>query len=867
MRKKYWMILNLFLVLSMVLGSGMSVRALEEENESDPVQEEAAEDPMAKEEPEITEEEPDPPAEEENEAQTEAEALEEVSPPEKYVRAEELTPGRSYALAYEEEGSFTLLGAEGSELQTLSLSELNEETVSEKLWHLDGEYGVYAIRTADASGASYWLYLDENGCHLSSEEKWGWERYGDDLQYTDDDDRIFGLFREDHAFAFYEPEGRVVPYSGSETLDVTLKDEGQGMHYLAFASDKHDNTDAIRESMQNMPVPEYINFIGDLVGHGREMMPSYRYTDIYNEVHAVFPSLPQSRVAITWASHDEYVIDDSEEGVTGVLAREEGSSGPVYTGVDEDGNPMFYVYAIAFYDMRNGSPEPAEKFRAWAKNLPAGIPVIAVCHIPINANRSDNRSAWYWHDALNYAATEGGEETIRDVLFLHGHNHTTERNREYFYPVGTSIQVPAPGKSDRTGIASTIRYTYITAGYLNANDTATLIGISDTEIRMKKYWGRTPGDNVMVFDETIERTVPVVPRLSLSETSLVLEARGDSAVLKAEAKNIGTRPGITWQSDHPEIASVSEGKVKPKAEGTAMITASMTIGDTVYSAVCTVIVTKKKYQPNGNAFVLTDHFEDGQEYLILNTDQAGTGIALKNDGETVSAASLEIRSDRQNGTYVLRKDTDDSVVWTSEETDTGSYMIRCGSYLSLGRNGVTLNDGFSQRGMVYENFLLSREPFQPWPVAESVSLDEPVPPGPFPPVMSTYYLVYDSETGSYICSQTGAPVYIYGRKNVIERKDRSSAKTDEESEVNPPVPAPVTMTCQALGYPEGYAWNEAAKACQPGYLDRGSVFHTAKVKTPNTYDQGLSRHFFSLAGSLLVTAVSLILLRKYGEDR
>ncbi|MBR3203863.1 MAG: hypothetical protein IKF60_09775, partial [Solobacterium sp.] len=36
------------------------------------------------------------------------------------------------------------------------------------------------------------------------------------------------------------------------------------------------------------------------------------------------------------------------------------------------------------------------------------------------------------------------------------------------------------------------------------------------------------------------------------------------------------------------------------------------------------------------------------------------------------------------------------------------------------------------------------------------------------------------------------------------------------------------VTCQMAGYPNGYAWNEAAKACQPGYIDANGVFHSYK---------------------------------------
>jgi hypothetical protein len=39
------------------------------------------------------------------------------------------------------------------------------------------------------------------------------------------------------------------------------------------------------------------------------------------------------------------------------------------------------------------------------------------------------------------------------------------------------------------------------------------------------------------------------------------------------------------------------------------------------------------------------------------------------------------------------------------------------------------------------------------------------------------------------------------------------------------------------GYPQNYAWNEAAKACQPGWLDEQAVFHPSAVSVPDTADR------------------------------
>ena len=47
------------------------------------------------------------------------------------------------------------------------------------------------------------------------------------------------------------------------------------------------------------------------------------------------------------------------------------------------------------------------------------------------------------------------------------------------------------------------------------------------------------------------------------------------------------------------------------------------------------------------------------------------------------------------------------------------------------------------------------------------------------------------------------------------------------------------------GYPANYAWNEAAKACQAGYVDAGGNFHSYRPSNrtvPNTSDRDIMIH-------------------------
>ena len=76
------------------------------------------------------------------------------------------------------------------------------------------------------------------------------------------------------------------------------------------------------------------------------------------------------------------------------------------------------------------------------------------------------------------------------------------------------------------------------------------------------------------------------------------------------------------------------------------------------------------------------------------------------------------------------------------------------------------------------------------------------------------------------------------------------------------------VTCQMAGFPSNYAWNEAAKACQPGYIDAGGNFHSysnAKRSTvPNTSDNG-NLTFYAIA-MFLMTLVAFITAKTLTED-
>lgn len=75
------------------------------------------------------------------------------------------------------------------------------------------------------------------------------------------------------------------------------------------------------------------------------------------------------------------------------------------------------------------------------------------------------------------------------------------------------------------------------------------------------------------------------------------------------------------------------------------------------------------------------------------------------------------------------------------------------------------------------------------------------------------------------------------------------------------------VTCQDAGFPANYAWNEAAKACQPGYIDANGTFHSTQTNSrrgvANTNDTGLGSWVVMFTSSIVMGVISAYVMRKY----
>lgn len=87
---------------------------------------------------------------------------------------------------------------------------------------------------------------------------------------------------------------------------------------------------------------------------------------------------------------------------------------------------------------------------------------------------------------------------------------------------------------------------------------------------------------------TIIGETPVTPGLTLDKSTASVKA-GETVTITATTVPAGET--VTWESSNTTYAEVADGVVTGKAEGSATITASATIGGETYTATCAVTVT------------------------------------------------------------------------------------------------------------------------------------------------------------------------------------------------------------------------------------------------------------------------------------
>lgn len=399
------------------------------------------------------------------------------------------------------------------------------------------------------------------------------------------------------------------PHPSSPEEGITTGDGTK--HYLAFASDRHQNLSATDSSTpvvstamscwSDLPV-EYVSLVGDMVGKTKGDAPTYDVKDVWDEVNAVFPSLTVDRFSIIWADHDGGYTDPSGIGVMKVPSTSTSDYGNKSTQIYTDADHNYYIYAVNYYEMLNNTSAEPEAFKEWVDGIDKSALIIVLCHAPMHYLRKDNLNGENWCNALNYAATgsENGTEVTRNVVFFHGHNHTSE-NAEYYYEPGTKVNMQGSGGS----VSKTIQFTYITAGYMKkpsgANTVnATLLTMDDDEITFTK--SKSGATSIL---GTVER----VSGEDVTYYTVTFETNGGTAVEPQVVKDgdllgpIGetTREGYTFAGWYKDEALTTEYNFLYPVKSDF----------TLYAKWTAIVYHTVTFNTNGGTAVASQKLEDG----------------------------------------------------------------------------------------------------------------------------------------------------------------------------------------------------------------------------------------------------------------
>lgn len=158
----------------------------------------------------------------------------------------------------------------------------------------------------------------------------------------------------------------------------------------------------------------------------------------------------------------------------------------------------------------------------------------------------------------------------------------------------SSIQLDKSSVDLYVGATATLSATVVPAGSAvtwKSADTS-IATVSGGKITAVAAGSTTVTASITVNGKSYTASCPVKvtkPSITLSNSTLSLYIAGTSTLT---ATTVPSGQTVTWKSDNTSVATVSAGKITAVAEGTANITATITVNEKSYSATCKVTVTK-----------------------------------------------------------------------------------------------------------------------------------------------------------------------------------------------------------------------------------------------------------------------------------
>ena len=314
-----------------------------------------------------------------------------------------------------------------------------------------------------------------------------------------------------------------------------------------------------------------------------------------------------------------------------------------FTGLMHSGE-NYYIYAISMSDMssaeRYGQPSTCteDKLTAFTKTV-EGLdhtkPLFIVSHLPLHDRRNDNQYADEWYGVISAAAEQ------MDVVFLWGHNHTSETN------VDTAAYYVAKDGSEKLTIedvGSVVpNFTYLNAGYMSPAST----GFTSSSVRQELV------TTAAIYADEI--------------TFVTYDANGVCTGSDAMNETVVREFAA---------ASVPEESVPEIGEE---LSNSVTIGGTTYEE--KIVYVRANSLTNDGKYLIVN--TDKNQALINNNGIDGTtGVTVTSGTATVDGTIYNEYIENPAGT----------AVWTAATNGSGYNLINNGEYL-VPRNNTDMVSG------------------------------------------------------------------------------------------------------------------------------------------------------------------------------
>ena len=350
--------------------------------------------------------------------------------------------------------------------------------------------------------------------------------------------------------------------------------------------------------------------------------------------------------------------------------------------------------------------------------------------------------------------------------------------------------------------------------------------------------------------------------------SIAIVTKGGKTVDLEENVNLkGAKGAVTYQISSDAKGCSLDGSVLTSGENTGSVKVEVTVAaDDNYNAsepmYITVTISDKPTQTINVKGTNVTYGDSDKKIEATTTGDGTISYAIKEGNDVIGI-------DKSTGALTVKKPGNAIVTVTAAETDTYAPATKevivtvSNKYTVVEDNQTWEKGSTSDLTIIFNAKYDDTDTFYRW--TKPLVIDgENVAETCYDPKSGSLKIILKPDyletlsTGKHTMNVTFSDGSASAVFNIKTKSSGSGSSTPEKKKDN-------VVTCQMAGYPADYAWNEAAKACQPGYIDSNGVFHsTAKaIKVPNTYDKGVTGNMVSLFVAMSFAFIAACLLRKY----